>query len=132
MTGQQQIAISIGGVGEGVPQNQSGGVNVSYNQDGTCTRSSTLPTPNNWYSRAPETGVGYAYWIKAVDTGLSFGTAAALTGPSISGFTNIGNAGLQASIPSGIGGRNYSYQIANNSSGSPVLASGTGNINNSI
>lgn len=131
MTGQQQIAISIGGTGEGVPQNQSGGVNVNYKQDGTCT-ASTNPSPLNWYSRAPETGVGYAYWIKAVDTGLSSGTAAPLTGPSISGFTNIGISSLQVSIPSGIGGRNYSYQIANNSSGSPVLASGTGNINNSV
>lgn len=131
MTGQQQLMLGSGGIGEGHPQNQSGGVNVNYKVDGTCT-GTTLPSPVNWYTITPQPGVGNFFWIKAMDTGLSAGTAAPLTGASISGFTLINGNGLQAGIPSGIGGRNYSYQISSSSSGSPVVASGTGNINNSL
>lgn len=127
MTGQQQILAARGSVGEGVPQNQTGGTGVTtLNGDGTCAVSGgTAPTPANWYTVAPQEGVGFAYWIKATDTGGT-GTAAPLTGPSISGFTNMGSGGPQCHIPSGIGTRTYSYQISNSSSGSPVLSTGTG------
>lgn len=131
MTGTQQLLLGSGGRGEGAPQNQSGGVNVTFKSDGTCT-AFTPATPVNWYTIAPQPGVGDFFWIKLTDTGLSSGTAGALTGPSISGFTNLSAGGPQASIPAGIGGRNYSYQISSSSSGAPVVASGTGNINNSV
>jgi hypothetical protein len=131
VTGQQQFLIGSGGVGEGAPQNQSGGINSLFNSDGTNTVGFTAPTPPNWYSIAPQTGVGDFYWIKVTDTGGT-GTAAALTGFSVSGFTSLSAGGPQASIPSGIGTRTYSYQLSSSSSGSPVVASGTATIANNI
>lgn len=132
MTGQQQLLVGSGGIGEGAPQNQSGGINSVFNSNGTNSIGAATPTPPNWYTIAPQPGVGNFYWIKVTDTGLSSGTALALTGASVSGFTTLGSGGPQATIPSGSGGRNYSYQISSSSSGSPVVASGTANINNSI
>lgn len=128
MTGQQQILAGRGNAGEGAPQNQTGGTGqTTLLPNGTCfpPTSGTAPTPANWYTVAPQPGVGFLYWIKATDTGGT-GTAAALTGPSISGFTQMSVASPQVSIPSGIGSRTYSYQISTSSSGTPVVSTGTG------
>lgn len=128
MSGQQQILSARGNEGEGAPQNQTGGTGQTFLlANGTCAvpASGTGPTPANWYTIAPQPGVGVFYWIKATDTGGT-GTASPLTGPSISGFTNMAAGGPQVSIPSGIGTRTYSYQLSNSASGTPVLTTGTG------
>lgn len=130
MTGQQQIVFTDAQRPNGAAQNQSGGINLSYNGDGTCFVGfgGAVATPANWYNTTPTPGIGNLFWIKAIDTGGT-GTAGALTGPSISGFTNLASLSLQASIPSGNGSRTYSYQISSSPSGSPVVASGTGTLN---
>lgn len=126
MSGQQQILTARGNIGEGAPQSQTGGSNFFLKADGTCSNlSGTNPTPSNWYTIAPQPGVGVFYWIKATDTGGT-GTAAPLIGASISGFTNMAGGGPLISIPSGIGTRTYNYQISSSASGTPVVATGTG------
>lgn len=128
MTGQQQFLVGRGNIGEGAPQNQTGGTGqTALLSNGTCfvPTTGTGPTPANWYTVAPQSGVGFLYWIKATDTGGT-GTASALTGPSISGFTQMSVASPQCSIPSGLGSRTYSYQISSSATGTPVLSTGTG------
>lgn len=132
MSGAMQGIIAAGGGIAGAPQNQTGGVNTRVQPDGTnLITTGSNATPVNWFTIAPQTGAGSGYWFKATDTGLASGTAAALTGASISGFTPL-TAAPVFSIPSGIGARNYSYQISSSASGTPVVASGTSTINNTI
>lgn len=123
----------IGGAGfVGAPQNQSGGVNSTFQPNGTNTiTTGTNATPVNWMSVAPQPGIGSFYWIRVTDTGLASGTAAALTGAAVSGWVTLASNPAYT-IPSGIGARNFSYQISSDSGGATIVASGTGNVNNSI
>lgn len=114
---------------EGAPQNQSGGVNSTFNTDGTNgpVTSGVNFTPVNWFNVAPQPGVGTLYTITFTDTGLSSGTALIISNNNIP----LSLAANQFPGPSGgIGGRNFSYVIKN--LGGTTVASGTGNTNNSI
>lgn len=115
-----------GGIGEGAPQNQSGGVNVTFQSDGTCTvTTGSAMTPANWMSVAPQTGVGVFYTYTATDTG----------GSGATGITN-NNVALALSSPQstvatgGAGSRTFSYVIKNLAG--TTVASGTGTANNTI
>lgn len=126
MAALQTLLLFEGGIGEGAPQNQSGGVNVTFQPDGTCAVSSGTPmTPVNWMSVAPQTGVGAFYTYTATDTGGS-------------GATGISNNGIALSLATpqittasgGPGSRTFSYVIKNLAG--TTVASGTGTANNTI
>lgn len=114
---------------EGAPQNQTGGVNSAFNTNGTNgpVTSGVNFTPVNWFSVAPQPGVGAFYTITFTDTGLSSGTATTISNNNVP----LSLASNQFPGPaSGIGGRNFSYVIKDLSG--TTVASGTGNTNNSI
>lgn len=121
-----QALLMDGGIGEGAPQNQSGGVNVTFQPDGTCAVSSGTPmTPVNWMSVAPQTGVGTFYTYTATDTGGSGATGITNNGIALS----LATAQLTAAI-GGAGSRTFSYVIKNLAG--TTVASGTGTANNTI
>lgn len=121
-----QALLMDGGIGEGAPQNQSGGVNVTFQPDGTCAVSSGTPmTPVNWMSVAPQTGVGTFYTYIATDTGGSGATGITNNGIALS----LATAQLTAAI-GGAGSRTFSYVIKNLAG--TTVASGTGTANNTI
>jgi len=117
-----------GGVGEGAPQNQSGGVNNTFNSDGTNSiTTGANATPVNWYSVAPQVGVGALYTIAFTDTGLSSGTALVILN---NGATFSLSTSQFPSPSGGIGGRNFSYVIKNLAG--TTVASGTGTTRNDL
>lgn len=128
MTGATaQALVGFGGYVEGTPQNQSGGVNNSFQPDGTNKITTGVnATPVNWNSVAPLPGIGAAYWIKFTQTG----GLPLLAGPGVGSFANMASAIFPN--PNGVGSSTFSYQISSSSTGAPVVASGTGTTNNTI
>lgn len=117
-----------GGIGEGAPQNQSGGGNNVWNSDGTngpLDSGYSAMTPVNWMSVAPQTGVGAFYTFTATDTGGSGATGITNNGVALS---LASSQGPQAS--GGAGHRTFSYVIKNLSG--TTVATGTGNTDNTI
>lgn len=128
MTACVQLLLATGGIGEGAPQNQTGGQNNLWNPDGTngpLTAGYGAMTPVNWYSVAPQTGVGALFTFTATDTGGS-------------GATGITNNGVALALTSsqgpvatgGAGSRTFSYVIKNLAG--TTVASGTSTTNNTI
>jgi len=115
----------------GAPQNQSGGVNATFQPDGTnqITTGANF-TPTNWMSIAPQPGIGVLYFITFTDTGLSSGTALIISNNNV----QFPMTSPQYPSPSaGIGGRNFSYVIKSGpAGGGPTVASGTGTTRNDI
>jgi hypothetical protein len=128
------VMLAGGGAPIGSPQNQAGGVNSVFNSNGTNSiTTGANATPVNWNTVTPNPGVGSYYWIKVTDTGLVSGTATAITGTAVSGWMNLASGAPPGyAIGSGAGARSFSYQISSSSTGSPVVASGTGTLNNTI
>lgn len=114
----------------GFPQNQTGGVNRTFNNDGTNSGGAGSNfTPNNWISTAPVTAVGNRYWIKFTDTGLGGGTATIISNNNVIFDLTV------ARFPApggGIGSRNFSYIIYDDAGGTISRANGAGNTDNSI
>jgi hypothetical protein len=116
------------GVGEGGPQNQAGGVNNTFNSDGTNSiTTGTNATPVNWYSVAPQVGVGALYTITFTDAGTGTGTATGITNNGVA--LSLAVSQFPAAT-GGIGSRNFTYAIKN--AAGTTVASGTGNVNNTI
>lgn len=111
------LAVATGGAGE--PVSQVGGVNVGWNNDGTCaTGLGSLPAPANWCSEAPSPGTGQRYYIKFTDNGLSSGTATTITNNNV--VQPLGTATCQPG--GGAGGRKVIMTIYADSSGSNQVA----------
>lgn len=126
--GMQQM-ITPPGNQNGQPVNQSNVFGNDFNNDGTSSTTVTTPSPVNWMgSNQPQAGTNLYWWIKYTDTGLNHGTAGVITNNNV-----VQPLSTAVTTPSsGIGGRNFSYIIANNSSGAPTVASGTGSVANDL
>lgn len=119
---------ALGGF-SGAPQNQTGGINSTFNSNGTnsITTGGNF-TPANWMSVSPQAGVGSGFWIKFTSTGFT----GAATGLSLTGSFLPMTSALLPAATGGAGTATFSYQISSSASGSPVVASGTGTANNTI
>lgn len=126
----QQMLLAAGRGYEGAPQNQSGGINSTFQPNGTNTiTSGVAATPANWMNVSPQPGVGSFFWIKVTDAGT--GTAGAITGAAVSGFVTMNSVPVY-SISTGLGTRNFTYQISSNAAGTSIVATGSGTLNNTI
>lgn len=114
-----------------LPVNQTGGVNNTFQPDGTNQiTTGANATPVNWMgTSAAQAGIGVYYTITFTYVSTSSG-----------GVTSISNNGVQLSLATpqfpvaiggtGIGAANFSYVIKNLAGA--TVASGTGNTNNTI
>jgi hypothetical protein len=122
MTGAVAQALVGYSFNEGVPQNQTQGTGqIAFAPDGTCTFvNGTGPTPANWYSVAPQPGIGANYWFFIV----------AKTGGSGFICSNFGVAqnmavGTPTVLGTGAGTLTYTYKICSDQAGTQTVATGT-------
>jgi hypothetical protein len=113
-----------GAIGENI-----NAASVVFNGNGSTTANSGTAVPSSWFL-PNQTGIGASYYISFTPTpgtgnlsGMFFSTTAAPNTSINSVFTNITSGGL--SIGSNAAATlTGTYQISNNSSGTPVVASG--------
>jgi hypothetical protein len=117
----------------GVPQGQviSSGT-ITPHADGTCsiTGGGASAVPPNWFS-AQNPGIGAAYWINITRIG---GTGGVNFSKAQGVWTKMNSFDITGSIAAAgaAGSCNGTYQIASDSGGSNIVASGTISCNNTV
>lgn len=103
---------------------------VSFNADGTTTvdvldagdPGSTVTDLADWWTAAPQTGIGSSYWIRAT---VNSGTGGTFSGTTGSWLQLSANRSWSVSSSTGVGIRTLTLEISSSATGSPVLATYT-------
>lgn len=119
------VQAAILGQGDGiVPAPAFAGTTVTLASDGTATGTGSPA----WFTPT-RSGVGSSYWARITRTG---GTSGAVVFSPASGVWYSLSAGQTWSAVGGAGGCNGTIEIASDSGGANIVATGTISVNNAI